>query len=52
MNQVLFQLKDGNNIIKDDCPLSLINTNSNQVDKLLCDYFQIDYQQVNSIQLV
>ena len=52
MNQILFHLKDGNSVIKNDCPLSLITTNSNQVDKLLCDYFNIDYQQVNAIELV
>ena len=53
MNQsVIFHLNDGNEIKKDNMPLSFIDGTYDQQDKQLCDYFQVDYKQVLSIELL
>ena len=50
--QVIFHLKDGNQIKKDHLPKRFIDGTYQQQDKKLCDYFQVNYQQVNSIELL
>ena len=53
MNQsVIFHLNDGNEIKKDNMPLSFIDGTYDQQDKQLCEYFHVDYQQVRSIELL
>ena len=50
--QVIFHLNDGNDIIKNEYPLTIINGLFENVDEQLCKYYNIDYQQVNTIELV
>ena len=50
--QVIFHLNDGKEIKKDNTPLSFIDGTYSNQDKKLCDYFQVDYQQVASIELL
>ena len=50
--QVIFHLNDGKEIKKDNTPLSFIDGTYLNQDKKLCDYFQVDYQQVTSIELL
>ena len=53
MNQtVIFHLNDGNEIIKEDIPSTIIQGLFDDPDKQLCDYSQVDYQQVNSIEVL
>ena len=45
-------MKNGEQIKKDNTPLSFIDGTYLNQDKKLCDYFQVNYQQVNSIELI
>tara|TARA_B100000287_G_scaffold410869_1_gene439763 strand:- start:71 stop:235 length:165 start_codon:yes stop_codon:yes gene_type:complete len=50
--QVIFHLNNGNDIIKNEYPLTIINGLFENVDEQLCKYYNIDYQQVNTIELL
>ena len=50
--QVIFHLNNGNDIIKNEYPLTIINGLFENVDEQLCKYYNIDYKQVNTIELI
>ena len=55
MNQVVFHMKGDNNteydIIKDDIPYDVINGVYEDPDEQICRHYNIDYDQVNCIEL-